>query len=173
VEGLLFVVKDRDPQITPIPQIFDFSRRNRRALLRAGSARLSMTFVSKQHKAIKAETRGCATLRVIGTGSRAAPWKVRTLFEDAHQIRRVRILEKPEDSFEGAQLFPRCAPKTAHLRVENGCGMEHEPRTVRIPSSALGRSRIESRRRRTESVSLQLQASAIRADFSTSENRLI
>jgi hypothetical protein len=48
------------------------------------------------------------------------PWgpgsKVRTSFEDAHWFSKVRILENPDDSFEGAHPFPRCALKTAHLR---------------------------------------------------------
>ena len=44
------------------------------------------------------------------------PSKVRTGFEDAHPFSTVRILENPDDSFEGAHPFPRCAPKTAHLR---------------------------------------------------------
>jgi hypothetical protein len=44
------------------------------------------------------------------------PSKVRTGFEDAHPCSKVRILENPDDSFEGAHPFPRCAPKTAHLR---------------------------------------------------------
>jgi hypothetical protein len=39
------------------------------------------------------------------------PSKVRTLFEDAHHFVKVRILENPEDSFEDAQLIPRCARK--------------------------------------------------------------
>ena len=43
--------------------------------------------------------------------------KVRTLFEGAHPFRKVSILENPEDSFEDAHLFRRCAPKTAHLRT--------------------------------------------------------
>ena len=117
MEAVLFVVKDRDPQITPIPQIFDFSRRNRRALLRAGSSSLSMTFVSKQHKAIEAEASACTTLRENGTGCRAkALPKVRNLFEDAHWFRKVSILENLDDSFEDAHPFPRCAPKSAHLR---------------------------------------------------------
>src|SRR5580698_3464016 len=42
--------------------------------------------------------------------------KVRTPFEGAHRSSKVRILENPDDSFEGAQAFPRCARKTAHLR---------------------------------------------------------
>src|SRR5580700_2574544 len=42
--------------------------------------------------------------------------KVRTSFEDAHRIRKVRILENPDVFFEDAHPFPRCARKTAHLR---------------------------------------------------------
>jgi hypothetical protein len=42
--------------------------------------------------------------------------KVRTCFEDAHRFSKVRILENPDDFFEDAQAFPRCARKTAHLR---------------------------------------------------------
>jgi hypothetical protein len=68
-------------------------------------------------RAIEAEIRGNATLRQSGTGCRAeALPKVRTLFEDAHRFRKVRILENPDVSFEEAHPFPRCAPKTAHLR---------------------------------------------------------
>jgi hypothetical protein len=37
--------------------------------------------------------------------------KMRTLFEDAHPFRKVSILENPEDSFEDAHLFARCARK--------------------------------------------------------------
>ena len=43
-------------------------------------------------------------------------------FEGAQPLRRcsrfskVSILENPEDFFEDAHPFPRCAPKTAHLR---------------------------------------------------------
>src|SRR5580658_8466944 len=55
---------------------------------------------------------------------RALP-KVRTGFEDAHCFSKVRILENPDDSFEDAQAFTRCARKTAHLR-----GTE---RRVRLP----------------------------------------
>ena len=66
-----------------------------------------------QHKAIEAEASACATLRENGNGCRAeALPKVRTMFEDAHPFREVRILENPGDSFEGAHPFPRCAPKT-------------------------------------------------------------
>jgi hypothetical protein len=45
------------------------------------------------------------------------PSKVRTLFEGAQPFSKVRILENPEDFFEGAQPLPRCAPKCAHLRA--------------------------------------------------------
>src|SRR5580704_19150217 len=44
--------------------------------------------------------------------------KVRTVFEDAHHFREVRILENPGDFFEDAHPFPRCARKTAQLRKE-------------------------------------------------------
>ena len=60
--------------------------------------------------------------------------KVRTLFEDAQAFRKVRILEKPEDFFEDAHLFPRCAPKTAHLRR----GRDRSP--VPAGSQALSRT---------------------------------
>jgi hypothetical protein len=43
------------------------------------------------------------------------PSKVRTLFEGAQHVGEVRILENPEDSFEDAHPFPRCARETAHL----------------------------------------------------------
>jgi hypothetical protein len=66
---------------------------------------------------VEAEASGCATLRANGTGCRAeALPKVRRLFEDAQAFRKVRILENPDDFFEGAHPFPRCARKTAHLR---------------------------------------------------------
>jgi len=45
------------------------------------------------------------------------PSKMRTLFEGAQPFRKVRILENPDDSFEDAHPFPRCAPKTEHLRI--------------------------------------------------------
>jgi hypothetical protein len=68
-------------------------------------------------QAIEAEASRCAHSYVIGTGWRATALpKVRTGFEDAHPFREVRILENPDDFFEDAQPFPRCAPKTAHLR---------------------------------------------------------
>ena len=44
------------------------------------------------------------------------PSKMRTGFEDAQLLDAVRILENPEDLFEGAHPFPRCARKSAHLR---------------------------------------------------------
>jgi hypothetical protein len=47
--------------------------------------------------------------RVQGQG----PAKVRTSFEDAHPSSNVRILENPDDSFEDAQPFPRCARKVS------------------------------------------------------------
>jgi hypothetical protein len=87
-------------------------RAMRGVLLRAGSAGLSMRFISTQHKAIEAEASVCTTLRENGTGCRAeALPKVLTLFEDAHPFRKVSILENPEDSFEDAHLFARCARK--------------------------------------------------------------
>ena len=85
--------------------------------------------VSKQ--AIKAATRGNTTLRENGTAPAsgypraAALPKVRTLFEGAHLFRKVRILENPDDSFEDAHLFPRCAP--AHAVTENGSGNARLP----------------------------------------------
>jgi hypothetical protein len=101
-------------------------RAMRRALLRLGSAGLSMRFGSEglsmrlgstQHNAIEAEASACTTLRVNGTApasgyprAEGLP-KVRTLFEDAHHCREVRILENPGDSFEDAHPFPRCARK--------------------------------------------------------------
>src|SRR5580700_7705262 len=89
----------------------------RRALVHAGTAGLSMRFVSTQHSANEAEISGNKTLRENGTGCRAkALPKMRTGFEGAHGFREVRILENPEDSFEDAHPFPRCAPETAHLR---------------------------------------------------------
>jgi hypothetical protein len=36
---------------------------------------------------------------------------VRTPFEDAHRFSKVRILENPDDFFEDAHPFPRCARK--------------------------------------------------------------
>jgi hypothetical protein len=101
-------------------------RAMRCALLRAGSAGLSMRLFSKQHKAIEAEASVCTTLRKNGTAPAsgypraAALPKVRTLFEGAQAFRKVRILENPGDSFEDAHPFPRCAPKTAQLRKETG-----------------------------------------------------
>ena len=60
--------------------------------------------------------------------------KVRTPFEDAHRISKVRILENPDDFFEGAHPFARCAQKTAHLRrngarevLRNGCLTSNQP----------------------------------------------
>jgi len=47
--------------------------------------------------------------------------KVRTPFEDAHPNSKVRILENPGDFFEGAHPFPRCAPKSEHLRRLSPC----------------------------------------------------
>jgi hypothetical protein len=92
----------------------------RRALVHAGTAGLSMRFVSTQHSANEAEISGNKTLRENGTGCRAkALPKMRTGFEGAHGFREVRILENPEDSFEDAHPFPRCAPETAHLRVQS------------------------------------------------------
>jgi hypothetical protein len=69
----------------------------------------------------RAEAGGCATLRVSGTAPASgyprarALRKVRTPFEDAHAFSKVRILENPDDFFEDAQPFPRCAQKTVHL----------------------------------------------------------
>jgi hypothetical protein len=74
-------------------------------------------------KAIEAEIRGNPTLRTR-CRAEALP-KVRTLFEDAHAVREVRILENPGDSFEGAHPFARCAPKTEHLRKEKGLPVSH------------------------------------------------
>ena len=74
---------------------------------------------SNASQATKAEARSCATLRSNGTGSRAVPW-----FEGAQLVRRcagfrkVRILENPEDFFEDAHPFPRCARKSANPRRE-------------------------------------------------------
>jgi hypothetical protein len=49
----------------------------------------------------------------VGPGG---PSKVRTAPEGAQPFAKVRILENPDDSFEDAHPFPRCAPKSAHLR---------------------------------------------------------
>jgi hypothetical protein len=106
----------------------------RRALLRGGMAGLSMRFLSKPHKAIEAEASAYTTLRENGTGCRAAALpKVRTWFEDAHRFRKVRILENPDDSFEDAHPFPRCALKTAHLREEDGADPSTGPRAKPSP----------------------------------------
>jgi hypothetical protein len=86
--------------------------------------------------AIKAEASACATLRANGTApasgyprATALPCsKVRKLFEGAQGFRKVRILENPEDSFEDAHPFSRCARKTAHLRAEYGAGPSTGPR---------------------------------------------
>jgi hypothetical protein len=70
-----------------------------------------------ENNAIEAEASACATLRANGIApasgyprAEALP-KVRTMFEDAHPFREVRILENPGDSFEDAHPFPRCARK--------------------------------------------------------------
>jgi hypothetical protein len=52
--------------------------------------------------------------------SAGGPSKVRTGFEDAQLFRKVRILENPEDFFEDAHPFPRCAPKTEDLQRTTG-----------------------------------------------------
>jgi hypothetical protein len=46
--------------------------------------------------------------------------KMRTLFEDAHHSREVRILENLGDSFEDAHLFPRCSPKIGGTLPQGG-----------------------------------------------------
>jgi len=83
-----------------------------------------MKVKSKQN--VEAETSGNTPLRKSGTApasgyprAEALP-KVRTGFEDAQGFQEVRILENPGDSFEDAHPFARCAPKTAHLRMEQG-----------------------------------------------------
>src|SRR5579872_6893663 len=83
----------------------------------------ALAFASKQ--AIEAATSGNTTLRLNGTGCRASALpKVRRGFEGAQGFRRVRILENLRDFFEGAHPFPRCAPKTAHLRRGERCQTE-------------------------------------------------
>jgi hypothetical protein len=79
-----------------------------------------------ENKTIDAEASACTTLRANGTApasgyprAEALP-KVRNLFEGAQQFSKVRILENAGDSFKDAPPFPRCAPKTAHLRRETG-----------------------------------------------------
>ena len=88
--------------------------------------------VSKQ--AIKAATRGNTTLRENGTApasgyprAKALP-KVRTLFEDAHLFRKVRILENADDSFEDAHPFPRCAPAQPRREPDSGGELFLRPR---------------------------------------------
>src|SRR5580698_4242704 len=76
------------------------------------------------NKAIDAEASACATLRENGTApasgyprARGPASKVRSSFEGAHHFLKVRILENAGDSFEDAHPFPRCARKSAHLRI--------------------------------------------------------
>jgi hypothetical protein len=56
----------------------------------------------------------------------SGPSKVRTAPEGAQPFAKVRILENPDDSFEDAHPFTRCAPETAHLR-----GIARRDRPVR------------------------------------------
>src|ERR1700722_2623676 len=61
----------------------------------------------------EAEAGRCATLRLIGTGSRATPWfegahypsKMRTVFKSANLGKPRRFLRRCAPFFEGAQLF--------------------------------------------------------------------
>jgi len=65
----------------------------------------------------EAEARGCATLRINGTGSRAVPW-----FEGAHPLRRCAPVFESAHLGKPRRFLRRCAPsskvrtKTAHLR---------------------------------------------------------
>ena len=92
------------------------------ALLRVGSAGLSMTLFSKRHKANEAEASVCTTLRENGSSPASGYPRAAALpAEGAHFVRRcapfskVRILENPGDFFEDAHPFPRCARKTGGL----------------------------------------------------------
>jgi hypothetical protein len=95
-----------------------------------------MRFLSTQHNAIEADASVCTTSSANGTApasgyprATALPCsKVRKLFEGAQGFRKVRILENPEDLFEDAHPFPRCARKTANLRAEYGAGPSTGPR---------------------------------------------
>jgi hypothetical protein len=59
--------------------------------------------------------------------------KVRTGFEGAHCFRKVRILENPDDSFEDAHVFPRCAPKTC-ASSQNGAPLNGDTRVIAATS---------------------------------------
>jgi len=81
-----------------------------------GSDRMSQSRAEEKIGENTEVQRGSAARLCAGLLSRSLPSKVRTSFEDAHPFRKVRILENLDDSFEDAHRFPRCAPKTAHLR---------------------------------------------------------
>src|ERR1700722_7828700 len=78
-------------------------------------------------KALEAEARGCATLRVNGTGSRAVPW-----FEDAHHLRKCASWKIPiipskmrtlfQDAHAKLSIFAeRCGARAPGPRVPH-CG---------------------------------------------------
>jgi hypothetical protein len=103
-------------------------RAMRGALLRAGSAGLSMRFVSNQHKDIEAEGSGCTTLRENGSGCRAEALlrrcardsKVRTVFEMCASWKSPEISSKMRTFFQGAH------ENSASSRGER-CGPERGP----------------------------------------------
>jgi hypothetical protein len=60
---------------------------------------------------VEAEARTCATLRANGIGCRAeALPKVLILFQGAHRLQTMSILEKPEDSSKVLTVFQGAHP---------------------------------------------------------------
>jgi hypothetical protein len=177
VGGLLFaeamfsVEKDRDPQITPIPQIFEFKsararpwtrcRAMRRALLRGlggfvhdvrfettqsdrGRSKCQHDFTQERHR-----VQGCA----LALLRRCAPYsKMRTLFEKCASWKTPRIPSKMRTSFQGAHGKLRTFERRTGAGRER-CGLE------------LSRGGVVANLFRYNCR----QSSALRADFFTSE----
>jgi hypothetical protein len=118
------LVKERIRRLRRFHRFLNSNRRNRRNL-RIAFAFLLFAGTARVHGENQCTNRRRGRRR----GRRSLASKVRTAFEGAHQSRKVRILENPEDSFEGAHLFPRCATFGAHLRT---AGLGHGVSAMQI-----------------------------------------
>ena len=97
-------------------------RAMRCALLRVGSAGLSMTFFSKRHKANEAEASVCTTLRENGTAPASGYPRAAALpAEGAHGVRRCAPFSRSAHLGKPRGFPRRCAP-FSKMRTKN-CGL--------------------------------------------------